>query len=668
MNFQEAISRIKSVLEEIGIIICTADYDGIAVKKLAASNTLDEGRTTNQTHIAITGDQMDLFPYARAEGYFEKEYQDKDDDLKKYFVAQVPVNLYKRNALYLGGDAALISDDKELVYCSTLRSRRDGAADQMQLSMTNLDSQAFVAFRRLIHTGSFIIFLKKKEDLIYDLFAVKSEDAAEIEALNNHFYKLNTTTKLKLDQLGIDEGYWPSLSEYNPGISEETWVELLIEDYEEHPATLRMLKTMLDEGGEATCKHLGDILGEHPSAFVSRGNSLGRRVKSALQLEPCMDGDKERFFPVAFVGRYVEEDGVKRYSWKLRPEVASALEMIFDEKHDEAASLVPVNYKTGLVSTYHRNRILFGAPGTGKSFTLNKDKEVLLEQGGEYERVTFHPDYSYANFVGTYKPVPAIDSMGNDVVTYEYVPGPFMRTLVKALANGRTETVKPYLLIVEEINRANVAAVFGDVFQLLDRVENVSEYPIQAAEDIRKYMAKELGGEPTDYATIQIPDNMFIWATMNSADQGVFPMDTAFKRRWDFTYLSINTHEEKIAGQNVTLGAGSDLRVVEWNKLRKAINEELVTYKINEDKLLGTFFIPKDRVPGGDNFTEDEFKRIFKNKVIMYLYEDAARQKAPTLFSGCKKKLYSEICDSFDTMGVNIFCDSIKNKFAANEE
>lgn len=339
-----------------------------------------------------------------------------------------------------------------------------------------------------------------------------------------------------------------------------------------------------------------------------------------------------------------------------------------EQEMNDVEKAIPVKFNTGYQSTYQRNRILFGAPGTGKSFTVNKDKNDLLNDGGEYERVTFHPDYTYANFVGTYKPVPAIDSMGNDVITYEYVPGPFMRTLVNALDNGRTETVKPYLLIVEEINRANVAAVFGDVFQLLDRVDNVSEYPIQASEDIRKYMAKELGGEPDDYTTIQIPDNMFIWATMNSADQGVFPMDTAFKRRWDFTYLSINTNEEKIAGQSVTLGTGSDLRVVEWNKLRKAINEELVTYKINEDKLLGTFFIPKDRVPGGDRFTEEEFKRIFKNKVIMYLFDDAARQKSPTLFAGCKKKLYSEICDSFDTMGVNIFCDNIRNKFAAEEE
>ena len=97
-----------------------------------------------------------------------------------------------------------------------------------------------------------------------------------------------------------------------------------------------------------------------------------------------------------------------------------------------------VNFWTGFESEQPHNRILFGAPGTGKSFTLNHEKDVLLAEGGEYERVTFHPDYSYANFVGTYKPVPCKDSNDKDAITYSYVPGPFMRTYVKALQNSRT--------------------------------------------------------------------------------------------------------------------------------------------------------------------------------------------------------------------------------------
>ncbi len=329
-----------------------------------------------------------------------------------------------------------------------------------------------------------------------------------------------------------------------------------------------------------------------------------------------------------------------------------------------------VCFSTGYQSDYPRNRILFGAPGTGKSFTLNHEKDLLLAEGGEYERVTFHPDYSYANFVGTYKPVPCKNSDGKDAITYSYVPGPFMRTYVKALQNSRTDAPKPFLLVIEEINRANVAAVFGDVFQLLDRGDDeVSEYPIQASEDIKKYLAGELGGNPDDYAEIRIPDNMFIWATMNSADQGVFPMDTAFKRRWDFTYLGIDDSEAGIVGKKVILGQGDYCRIVEWNALRKAINNELLTYKVNEDKLMGPYFISKKNLPEGEMIDPAVFTRIFKNKVIIYLFDDAAKQKRITLFGGCDEKAknqYSKICREFDTKGVYIFCEGISSQFIDN--
>ena len=336
------------------------------------------------------------------------------------------------------------------------------------------------------------------------------------------------------------------------------------------------------------------------------------------------------------------------------------------------ALMQEIKFSTGYQSEFPRNRILFGAPGTGKSFTLNHEKDLLLADGGEYERVTFHPDYSYANFVGTYKPVPCKDSDGKDAITYSYVPGPFMRTYVKALQNSRTDEPKPFLLVIEEINRANVAAVFGDVFQLLDRGDDeVSEYPIQASEDIKKYLAGELGGNPDDYAEIRIPDNMFIWATMNSADQGVFPMDTAFKRRWDFTYLGIDDSEAGIVGKKVVLGQGDYRRIVEWNALRKAINNELLTYKVNEDKLMGPYFISKKNLPEGEMIDPAVFTRIFKNKVIMYLFDDAAKQKRPSLFAGCKdenKNLYSQICREFDTKGVFIFCTKISDCFLPEDD
>ena len=200
------------------------------------------------------------------------------------------------------------------------------------------------------------------------------------------------------------------------------------------------------------------------------------------------------------------------------------------------------------------NQIIFGAPGTGKSHMFEKDRIKYFEE--TYERVTFHPDYTYSQFVGTYKPVPKQDD--RDSITYKFIPGPFMRVLLASvkdlIVNG--QNAKKHLLIVEEINRANVAAVFGDVFQLLDRDKyGLSEYPIATSEDMRRYLLEELKKDEevtkklsiTDGIVdeIRIPGNMYIWATMNSADQGVFPMDTAFKRRWSFKYVGINDGEEE---------------------------------------------------------------------------------------------------------------------------
>ena len=313
-----------------------------------------------------------------------------------------------------------------------------------------------------------------------------------------------------------------------------------------------------------------------------------------------------------------------------------------------------------------RNVIYFGAPGTGKSFNLNKDKNEKFSSEIDYERVTFHPDYSYANFVGTYKPRPIKDDDGNktDDITYEYVPGPFMRSLVKSLKNPD----KPFLLIIEEINRANVSAVFGDVFQLLDRDENKnyeSKYDIETSEDMRDYLKEELNQV---YEKITIPSNMFIWATMNSADQGVFPMDTAFKRRWDFIYFDIDFNENLIEDIKVNLNG----QEISWNDLRKAINNELLRYGINEDKLIGPFFAftkyLKNENGESKEITLDEFKKIFKNKVIMYLFEDAARARRNELFDGARDKdenvIYSKICQKFENEGIEIFCENIRRELS----
>ena len=435
-----------------------------------------------------------------------------------------------------------------------------------------------------------------------------------------------------------------------------------------------------------------------------------------------------------------------------------------EERNEVEEEIMELVFNTSVETPYETNRIVFGAPGTGKSFLLKEDvkKVANLYSGTVVERVTFHPEYSYSQFVGTYKPTmiepsPVIeldgdkkevmsvlqdktlsaqekydllydkfkddgltrlpillgmycndsfktrkqdgtDAVGDNSVernhgrairpyvnldanvskkseiAYEYVPGPFMRMYVAAMKSARTTMPQPHILIIEEINRAKVAAVFGDVFQLLDRdEEGVSEYDIQASEDIKKYLAKELGGSPETYNRIRIPNNMFIWATMNSADQGVFPMDTAFKRRWNFEYLGIDKNDEKIKGVGKIVLAGSD-EPIEWNKLRKAINAKMSSteFKINEDKLMGPFFLSKKAIASDENgmiIDTDRFIDMFKSKVIMYLYEDAVKQGKHKFFDGCPDTgKYSAVCDEFDKNGIAIFGPTFKEIFYDKED
>ena len=264
--------------------------------------------------------------------------------------------------------------------------------------------------------------------------------------------------------------------------------------------------------------------------------------------------------------------------------------------------------------------------------------------------------------------------MGEDdeKIKYEYVPGPFMRVLVNALKSALSPEPKPYILIIEEINMAKVAAVFGDVFQLLDRDDKgESEYEIQASQDIRRFLATEFGGSPNNYLKIRIPNNMFIWATMNSADQGVFPMDTAFKRRWNFKYLGINENESEIARIGKIKLAGYS-EPIGWNDLRKAINAKMSSseFKINEDKLMGPFFLSKKVLASDEDgviIDQNKFIDAFKSKVIMYLYEDAVKQGKHRFFEGCDSSKYSSVCEEFDKIGISIFGTSFKEMFYDNQ-
>lgn len=308
------------------------------------------------------------------------------------------------------------------------------------------------------------------------------------------------------------------------------------------------------------------------------------------------------------------------------------------------------------------NKIYYGAPGTGKSYTLNSDAKIF---GNNIKRVTFHPNLIYGNFVGSYKPIPTKDP--NVPISYGYVPGPLIKILVKAFKNPS----QSYLLIIEEINRANTAAVFGEIFQLLDRNQNgFSEYPVDISEELMTYFKSHLFNDENIKEDVSqyinntlenglvLPSNLYIWATMNSADQGVMPLDTAFKRRWDFKYFGVNDAYDEQEFKNygkINLGNG---KRITWDNMRRFINDKLSLLNIPEDKLLGPYFLSKNILTSSNKKVTD----AFINKVIMYLFEDLGVHNRMKIFSGDILR-YSNIVEDFKQTGEKIFnfSDELEN-------
>ena len=261
-------------------------------------------------------------------------------------------------------------------------------------------------------------------------------------------------------------------------------------------------------------------------------------------------------------------------------------------------------------------QIFYGAPGTGKSHGV---KEVTDKVASEFVfRTTFHPDSDYSTFVGAYKPtmkqLPIFNQQTGaqigveDKIVYSFVPQAFLKAYVAAWQNPE----QPVFLVIEEINRGNCAQIFGDIFQLLDRKDGVSEYPIKADQDIRDYLAKEFAGYDLEANILSgeelvLPANLHIWATMNTSDQSLFPIDSAFKRRWDWKYMPIHD-----AGENWTI-ALSDIEYDWWDFVEK-INNVIGNTTSSEDKKLGYFFCK------ACNGKIDAEK--FVNKVVFYLWND----------------------------------------------
>ena len=268
-------------------------------------------------------------------------------------------------------------------------------------------------------------------------------------------------------------------------------------------------------------------------------------------------------------------------------------------------------------------QIFYGAPGTGKS---NSIKRIVDDCGKICFRTTFHPDSDYSTFVGAYKPSMkrkavrdmsgnvALDKNKNemyeDSISYTFIPQAFTKAYTAAW-----NTEDDVYLVIEEINRGNCAQIFGDLFQLLDRKNGVSEYPIDADSDLADYIERELKESPRsdipenvkNGSKLMLPKNLYIWATMNTSDQSLFPIDSAFKRRWDWTYIPIKQHDE---GYKIKI----DTVTYDWWGFLEKINQVIGDTTSSEDKKLGYFFVKAEDC----EIRADKFV----SKVLFYLWND----------------------------------------------
>ena len=277
-----------------------------------------------------------------------------------------------------------------------------------------------------------------------------------------------------------------------------------------------------------------------------------------------------------------------------------------------------------------RQIIYYGAPGTGKSHSVKRETEEW-EKKGRVVRTTFHPDSDYSTFVGAYKPTTEsvqrydiynkpITKDGQpvmeQVITYEFVAQAFLHAYINAWKNRE----EPEFLIIEEINRGNCAQIFGDLFQLLDRGDNgYSEYSVRADKDLQKHLTNAFADVVLDdYPKVKsgevliLPKNLYLRATMNTSDQSLFPIDSAFKRRWDWKYVPIAKGNDN--GVELDWEIAIDSEKYDWWKFIKTVNKHIFGTTNSEDKQLGFFFCKAK-----DNIIDAE---TFVGKVIFYLWND----------------------------------------------
>ena len=304
---------------------------------------------------------------------------------------------------------------------------------------------------------------------------------------------------------------------------------------------------------------------------------------------------------------------------KERKRIWNDLLSTYEEQYDSHSIISETETTNNVNNIITQNKIFYGAPGTGKS---HKVKEIVKGKDNRTIKVTFHPEYDYTSFVGGYKP-----TMNGDNIKYEFVPQAFTNIYTKAWNDPEND----YYLVIEEINRGNCAEIFGDIFQLLDRD---SDYDITPSIELECHLKTSLIDENKglENGKLKLPKNLTIYATMNTSDQSLFPMDSAFKRRWDWEYIPICYEEQTDEGDSnpsynytIDLGSGAYFK---WNEFISKVNLNYIQQNpvLGMDKCIGNYFIkPKN---GGKTIDV----ATFINKAIFYLWNDVFKDEKNEVF------------------------------------
>lgn len=323
------------------------------------------------------------------------------------------------------------------------------------------------------------------------------------------------------------------------------------------------------------------------------------------------------------------QSAIDKYEYGYASTIWQMAKMLGANRNNSNASLLVKKQYPDNSSAYQI--IYYGAPGTGKSHRIKEQLEGVPKEN--IFRTTFHPDSDYSTFVGAYKPTrserPLYGLFGKetvrlndgkdlseDIITYKFIPQAFLNAYMQAY---RRPDENVYL-IIEEINRGNCAQIFGDLFQLLDRDEyGVSEYTIKADADLKAFLEDEMGegNDAIKDGELCLPSNLYIYATMNTSDQSLFPIDSAFKRRWDWEY-------EPIKYKNTDWMIDIQGDKYSWVSFQKEINRRIFEATSSEDKMLGDYFVN----PSNGIITE----KMLLNKILFYLWNDVCKDGEGDIF------------------------------------